>query len=93
MRENDISVDIGAVSDGVSRIYRTVRNLDKMARIMEHNLRVAAKDFTSVNFARAVEIISDVEKKLSETVARVEKVKSFSERLSDCAQNYLYTRY
>ena len=92
MTANDISIDLGVISGAIGKISQKIKLLDKLAAAMKHNLSVAAKDFNSVNFERAVEVIARMEKSINVTAYKIEKVKSYLNKIEDCAKEYLYSR-
>lgn len=93
MTENDISIDLGVISGAVRKLSEKARVLEKLAAAMKHNLSVAAKDFSSANFERAAEVVGRMEKNISETVYKMEKVKNYLNNLEDCAEEYLYAKF
>ena len=93
MTENDISIDLSVISGAINKISQKIRILEQCAAAMKHNLSVAAKDFNSANFERAVEVIGRMEKNINETVYKMERVKNYLNKLEDCADEYLYAKY
>jgi propanediol dehydratase small subunit len=93
MIENDISIDIFAVSQSVNDIAKKARLLEKCAAAMKHNLSIAARDFTSVNFERAAEIVGNCQRRMEEAVSVMERLKKTTEELCRCAEEYLYNGF
>ncbi|MGN1062462.1 MAG: hypothetical protein ACI4RO_04965 [Candidatus Scatosoma sp.] len=93
MKSNDISIDVAAVSGVLSRLSQKARGLDRLAAAMRHNLSVAAKDFTSVNFQRSAEVVEQMQREIENAIENLERLKAFINDITDCAEEYLRCGY
>lgn len=75
--------NLEAIYSAVETVNKQCAGLEQSARIMEHNISVAEKDFTSENMVRAKEIIKKYIQRLSE--AGIE-LKELSDSAADFAE-------
>lgn len=77
--------NLEAIYAAVEEVLKKCTGLGQSAGIMEHNISVAEKDFTSENMTRAKEIIKKYIQRLSEASAELKELSDsavdFAEKL------------
>lgn len=65
MKENDMALDVDALTMTDGKLKRRMESINDFARQLCVNMNVAGKEFDSANFERAEEVVRDVMVKLS----------------------------
>ena len=84
----DMHVDTYVLDSGARNIRKHCRNIENVTRALMHNVKVAHSEFTSENYDKTLEVVRSVEKSVLDFSIRVDEIKRYTDRLSDCVEEY-----
>lgn len=93
MRSNDIAVDLNELDNAGYRLDKKLREIRDFAEQLRHNMNVASREFDSVNFKRAEQVVREVISKLRQASERLQGGLAFLNGLEEKAENYLRCKY
>lgn len=93
MKANDIAVELGALNRGSHKLGRQIEELEQLAAQLKHNMVIVGREFDSVNFERAEEVVDDAINKLRLAEDRLQSGRAFLGGLEERAEFYLRCKY
>ncbi len=93
MKPNDIAVNLNALGSCSRKFDRQISDLEQLAAQLRHNMNIVGKEFDSVNFERAEQVVQEVISKLRQASERLQSASAFLDGLEEKAENYLRCKF
>lgn len=90
---DNINVDTEVLYSAYPAIDAEMKKLMTYADGLSRNVGMAAVKFDSENFRRASEILSAIRSNLEQSAVAVAKLKPYFEKLRQCADEYLSSKW
>ena len=84
----DMYVDTYVLNNGAYNLRKHCRTIENVTRALMHNVKLAHDEFTSVNYDNTLKAVENVKKNVLDFSIRVDEIKKYTDKLSDCVEEY-----
>ena len=84
----DICIDTDAITEGVDSISQAISNVEQCIAFIKTRVETAGQEFTSINFERASNSISETTDALDRMSEKFEVAKKYLNELVACVELY-----
>lgn len=90
MSEYSINIDTNALYEIKKLVDRLDRDLNKFSNTIIFQLKIASKNFTSVNYQRIANEINKTTSKMNSSCENIKKLKDYLDKLTSNLSKYNY---